>query len=1153
MKRIIIPFLFLLLINNLHSQNVGDTIVVKGFKYGSNTRDSVINFPTGSTTFEKIILKYNMRCKNNLISNQANPNQGCGEWDYSCNTYIVDSSRIENDLVYHPTHIVSNFTGTVFPYTTQTLYDYYNYSQTNVVLNNIISETQYTVGTGGATITNLLKSNEKSGRTQILYTAAELTSAGFSAGNIDGFFLKVANAGGVAGFFKVGIQHTSLTALVSNTVTLTGFTNVYNSTYTFTNGDNRIQFHTPFVWNGTSNILIDYSFTNTQSSTAITLNGTTGAGNMALYSNNNYALDLASMGHSYINPAQFTSINNEITITFWAFGRSNMMPLNTSVVYGYGTSSTQRHLNVHLPWSDNSVYFDCGYNNGYDRINGVTTATAQGGQWNHWAFTKNATTGDMKIYLNGVLFQSGTGKTKPLSILTMILGKDENLLNNWKGKVNEFTVWNKELSSGDIQNWINKPIDNTHPFYSNLLAYYKMSEGTGSVINDSKNALTSTGVNVQWTYDPGHKLTRSFYETNTRPNIVFFNGTYATTNTTVTVKDSVARNPEIVTQYSIVSNATVVPMAHDAVTLVTTQYYYQAVAQNVYNGDNGTFMGIVPVTQTGTLTIGNLPYYKRYPYYNEIMSFVTPYGKGLSLGPNGKTWYYDITDYTPILKGPKRLLMTMGGEWQEQMDLDFLFIVGTPPRTILEFNQLWQGGARYGGVGIGSINNDTRFNTLNVPLLSGGKDFKMRSTITGHGAQGEFHQNGGTIFHSFNVNGGADEFTWPITQECSMNPIFPQGGTWIYDRQGWCPGETSLTKEYLLTPHVTPGTTVTLDYNCSNPPVPSGDYRYICAHQLVTYGAPNHNLDASVINVIAPTDRVLHSRRNPICSDPLIIVQNTGSITINGIDFEYWCNNATVKQTYSWAGTLNSMDTVTVKLPVGSLWQNDILPGTNRFNAKVKFVNALADDYAYNDRFTSTFVVPDAVPGNFAVEFKTNNYPTHNTYTITDNNGNIVGSNSFTAANTVHTDYYLLNGCYTLIVDDIVGDGLQWWAVPAQGAGYVALKDQFGNLVKSFGADFGSRIEYSFTTDEKLSIHENSLSNSFSIYPNPAHNKFVVQGNDVHNSTITITDVLGHLLDLPVSKSQDKFEYNTSNLAPGVYFLTIVNDGNKLTRKIIVN
>ncbi|MDZ4663744.1 MAG: hypothetical protein SGJ15_02600, partial [Bacteroidota bacterium] len=87
---------FFVLISHIKAQTaVGDTIIIKTFKYGSTSRDTMINFPNNSQTFEKIIMKYNMRCKNNLVSTQSAPNQGCGEWDYSCNTYIVDSSKIE--------------------------------------------------------------------------------------------------------------------------------------------------------------------------------------------------------------------------------------------------------------------------------------------------------------------------------------------------------------------------------------------------------------------------------------------------------------------------------------------------------------------------------------------------------------------------------------------------------------------------------------------------------------------------------------------------------------------------------------------------------------------------------------------------------------------------------------------------------------------------------------------------------------------------------------------------------------------------------------------------------------------------------------------------------------------------------------------------
>jgi len=39
----------------------------------------------------------------------------------------------------------------------------------------------------------------------------------------------------------------------------------------------------------------------------------------------------------------------------------------------------------------------------------------------------------MKIYLNGTLWFSGTGKTNPISILTLIPWQDADLLNNYKG------------------------------------------------------------------------------------------------------------------------------------------------------------------------------------------------------------------------------------------------------------------------------------------------------------------------------------------------------------------------------------------------------------------------------------------------------------------------------------------------------------------------------------------------------------------------------------------------------------------------------------------------------------------------------------------------------------------------------------------------
>ena len=90
-RKITLLFLFFILSISIFGQTVTE---VQSFIYSSTTRDTVIEFPTADhNTYEKILMVYSMRCKDALVSTSAERNKGCGEWDYSCNTYITDSSR----------------------------------------------------------------------------------------------------------------------------------------------------------------------------------------------------------------------------------------------------------------------------------------------------------------------------------------------------------------------------------------------------------------------------------------------------------------------------------------------------------------------------------------------------------------------------------------------------------------------------------------------------------------------------------------------------------------------------------------------------------------------------------------------------------------------------------------------------------------------------------------------------------------------------------------------------------------------------------------------------------------------------------------------------------------------------------------------------
>lgn len=1152
-KKSIFLFFILFCINFVVSaQSVGDTIRVQAFNFESTTRDSLISFPNNSNlSFEKILLKYKMRCKDGLVSTTTDRNKGCGEWDYSCNTYLVDSTKIELSPATHPNFIISNFTGETYNYTTQQTYDRYNFVQQEVTY-SIVSETSHLVGSGNEDLNNILSTANKTGRSYVLVKASELTAAGLTAGEIDGLSLSVSNSGGSANFFRLNIKETSQSNLSTSTIETEGFSEVYFNDFNFVSGDNRIQFHTPFVWDGSSNLILETSFSNDIETNNIVFSGNNSSGVQTLTASNTASLDFSGDALVEASTQFFNTVNEQITVMFWAKG-NDLMPTNNFVVYGEGTD-VKRELNIHLPWGD-QVYFDCGNEeNSYDRINKVFVTEEIKGQWNHWAFTKNASTGEMNIFNNGTLWHSGTDKNKLIEIIDLVIGKRQDDNRPYNGEIKEITFWDKALDIGVISEWKNKSIDNTHPDYSNLVSYYKFDEAQGQTVNESKHNLTDNGTNLIWKYEHGNLLTTTFLESKSYPNLTFYRGTYTQTVSEHTEQYLHPKSPNIVNEYEVVDNSGVTPMMHDEIIILSTNSYFEAIPENVFDGDTGIIISTLPVTIEGTIVIEDLDYFKRFPFYNELVSFVTPYGINVDFGMEGKEWYFDMSDYVTILEGDKRLVMTLGGQWQEDMDLEFLFIVGTPPRDVIQYNQVWQGTNRLGSARISQILEDTKFAPEDILLDNAASSFKLKSSITGHGSEGEFHQNGGLIHHKLLLD-NTEQFDWTITQECSMNPIYPQGGTWIYDRQGWCPGERTLLKEQDITSFATPGSNLTIDYNTSIPSNSNGDYKYQVAHQLVGYGTANHTLDASVIEVIAPNNTALYTRVGTICANPTIVIQNTGSTTLTSLSIDYWINDSQSPQTYEWTGSLEFLDTEEVVIPSPSELWFDILDDNNTFTASVYAPNNGSDEYSYNNEYTSNFDFPKLIPQEFTIEFKTNNIANQNSYEILDSDDNIVGSNSLPESNTVYVDDYNFDlGCYKIRVVDTGGDGIQWWANPGQGAGYVKIKSNTGFTIKTFNPDFGGGFEYSFTTDFTLTIEELEFLTSIKVYPNPAIDNCTINAKEISNASLTFNDLLGKQIELPIlNKENDKVMFDVSMLPSGVYIVTIKKDRLVTTRKIIKN
>tara|TARA_R110002050_G_scaffold221441_1_gene357291 strand:- start:82811 stop:86212 length:3402 start_codon:yes stop_codon:yes gene_type:complete len=1114
------------------AQNEGDTIVVKTFNYNSTSRDTTVQFPAVSgATYQKILMQYSMRCKDGKVSNSTNRNLGCGEWDYSCNTYITDSAHVDSVIATTPSHSISGYAGTSYPYTISPYFNKYQFTQTSVS-QTVINETKSVINAGTITMNDAIATDENSGRSQYLYTQSDLSRGGVTTGLIDGIFLTAQNSSS-AKFLRVRVKSTTHNTLDAVSADTTGFTQVYFSDYSFATGSNRIQFYTPFNWDGTSNLIFEFSFTNSTQNTALSLTGETTTFNAGLVANNQYHINTSAGNYLNIPVTNFTGMGTEISVTFWAKGNTGVGGTKTVTLFG-SDSDGNKTINIHLPWNNSQVYWDCG-NTGtsVDRINTPATS-AELENWNHWAFTKNATTGTMNIYLNGVLFKTGSGKTKSFDITSLTFG------GNYGGKLDELRIWKKELTPTEIQDWMNKSIDNSHPQYGDLVAYYPLNEGTGNTATDLTNGSIVASFNgaANWEYERGSNLNRFFTESTNRPNLSIAQGNYTLTTTAVTVTDSLQMVPNTVTEYQIFPKPGT--LHNDSIGEINQWTYWLATNKYVYDGVTGSVISTTPITSDGTVNITNLNYYKRSASDFEIMSFVTPYGIGLDLGMAGKTWTFDVTDYTPFLNGSKRIFMNKGGQWQEDIDITFLFIVGTPERDVVDVEQIWKVNA----INYAQLLDDTYFAPRDVMMHPNGKAFKIRSMITGHGQEGEFIPR----THSIVLNTGAPTFSWQVWKTCGNNPVYPQGGTWIYDRAGWCPGMATALHEEDITNFVTPGQTTKIDYDLASA---TGTSRYILNHQLVSYGDANHAIDASISDIISPSNKVEYARQGQTCISPTIVLRNSGSTALTKATILYWVNDGAKKE-YKWTGNLAFQKTQTIVLPTDAGFWFPVSGLDNVFYAQVLNPNDATDENGFNNTFSSPFSVPEVMPESFIVKFKTNSKGSENSYQIIDDQGTVVFSKANMASNTTYKDTVNLGfGCYKMKVMDTGGNGINFWA-NSDGAGYIQLWKIGAGIAKIIQPDFGNEITFNFTTGTALAVEEFAKNAVFKVYPNPAKNFVTIEGTKIEDAKVFIYNVMGLEMALPAQFNTNKMVINTQNLSTGVYFVNIMYQDYSETKTIII-
>ena len=620
-------------------------------------------------------------------------------------------------------------------------------------------------------------------------------------------------------------------------------------------------------------------------------------------------------------------------------------------------------------------------------------------------------------------------------------------------------------------------------------------------------------------------------------------------NTSTQSVDSTLSNTYEIAQYNDPTNPTV---ATDTLIKYESEFY------NMVFDTLGSVIDSFYVASTDTLV---LDYYNWHTVFDVIENYelarvITPYGNGLSNNWEFTTTF-DVTDFASILSDSVEIRCHYSG-WSSgfSASLDFEFIEGTPARDVVKVENIYSGGYNYNSSTDFEANQLTPQNFLIDPSTTSAM---VKMSSTGHGfdnnqSAAEFKP----INYYLKVDGVQTHTQYNWDNKCGENPIYPQGGTWIYDRANWCPGTRSQIFDHEITPYISSGDSVEINvdyqsYSWSGTQTPS----YIVESQLIQYKNPNFENSAEIIDIIKPSLKDEHSRKNPICGKPLIVIKNYGSNTLTSLTIEYNIVGGSTN-TFEWVGNLAFNESEEVELPNLTSWE-----GTeNTFEVLLKKPNGLSDEYAVNNSMQSAYEpVPD-YPETFSLWLLTNDgvintstQASESSWDFYDINGTEIHSSGTLYADEQYIDTFTFTpGCYAFVLEDSDEDGLKFWA-NNDGNGAVKFRKLAGQWLKNFNADFGTNIVHNFSVNFPVNIAE-ITEDSFDIFPNPAKNQITIsvsQSNEV-DVDFVIFNSLGEELDRVVRKNltMGAETFDTSTYSPGIYYCKIVTINAEKIQKFVI-
>lgn len=540
----------------------------------------------------------------------------------------------------------------------------------------------------------------------------------------------------------------------------------------------------------------------------------------------------------------------------------------------------------------------------------------------------------------------------------------------------------------------------------------------------------------------------------------------------------------------------------------------------------------------------------------ELCKVITPYGGALANNWT-RTFYFDVSDYYPLLRDSVEIEVFYQG-WSSGFSatLDFIMIEGAPIREVLDIENLYRGGFTY--------RNPQQFESVHMParklnLHPQAQSYELAMAPSGHGFVNALNCAEFCIKDYYvKVDGQqvAQQTMW--RDDCGVNDLWPQAGTWLYDRANWCPGDRVNIYRHPL--NLSGADSIDIDVEAYNYTIPPGETpaNYNMSAQLLQFGSFNRQLDAALHDIISPSSEDEHARFNPVCNHASVEIRNEGAQDITNLEIRYGLKGNQNWQSYAWTGKLSPLETVVIEMPMSQVsdWQS-YLPNME-FVAQIERVNGQAsDEFEANNRRVSRVNLAEQLPSQLRFDLRTNNAANETFWRLEDASGNVLYSGDNLSNNTSYRDTFNLSpGCYMFLLGDREEDGLAFFA-NNDGSGRATLRNIGGNFYSNIiNPNFGTEYKLFFTVGYGIGYDERPARAEIHLFPNPAQNQVEVYWDRQANNggMLRLLDLQGRVYrETELDLFKGEHQMDLSGLKAGIYLVELSSANFSVTKRLLIN